>query len=149
MAYFRGWFTDGYLDTWFDGAPPPPPDGGSGGGGVSKSLPIGTVAPRPYLPPWRQVTGPAGLFLTDIRNALQDTFARDHLWGNHVEVEFSGAGELVKVRTGLGGPAKGYKIVRANADVRVWEGTPPAPEEERAVLWLQASGAAKVTLYIY
>jgi hypothetical protein len=148
MPFLRGWFTDEYLDEHFDSVPEDP-SGGSGSGGVSVPLPIGTIAPRPSLPPWRQVPGPAGLFLTDVRNVLQDAIQRDHLWGNHVTVEFSGAGVPVRVATGLGGPAKGYKIVRSNADVRVWDAEPPAPEERRGVIWLQASGAARVTLYIY
>ena len=146
--FFRGWFSDEYLDTWFDpanGGTPPP----SGNGGISKSVFLGTVAPRPVLPPWRQIPGPTGSFLTDIRNVLGVALTQDHLWGNHVTVTFPGAGTSVKINTGLGGPLKGYKVVRADADIRVWDASPGAPSEERGVHWLQSSGAGKVTLYVY
>ncbi len=148
MGYLDEWLGDGYLDDWFDNdAATSVPT--SGAPGISKSLPLSTLAPRPQLPIWRQIAGPTGMFLTDIRNTLQDTLARDHLWGNHVDVEFTAAATAVMVRTGLGGPAKGYKIVRSNADIRVWDASPPEPSEERGVLWLQASGAGKVTIYVY
>lgn len=141
------YFGEDYFTGHFDASPAVVHTSGSPG--ISKSFPLGTVAPRPPLPPWRQVKGPAGLFLTDVRNSLQDVYARDHLWGNHVDVEFTVANTPTRIATGLGGPAKGYKIVRASADVRVWDATPSAPSEERGVLWLQASAPAKVTLYIY
>lgn len=148
--FFRGWFGSG-DDEWFDpaAASPAPP---SGDGGVSKSKILGTVAPRPAIPPWRQVEGTAGKMLTDIRNFIGTTVGRDELWGNHVEVTFAAGSTPVRVDTGLGGPLRGYYIVRASADVRIFDSNPPSgsdPTPERGMHWFQASAPAKVTLYIY
>lgn len=148
--FFRGWFGLG-DDEWFDPATvtPAPP---SGDGGVSKAKVLGTVAPRPAVPPWRQIAGATGTMFSEVRRFLSDVYNRDHLWGNHVDVTFAGPGTSVRVDTGLGGPSQGYKIVRSNGDLRVWDGTPPSgsdPTPERGIVWLQANAAGKVTLYIY
>lgn len=149
MSYFGDWFDsdDAYFFDWFDepedDAPP------SGGGGVSRSRILGNVNPRPQVPPWYQINGAAGQALTGIRRFLHDAQGRDELWGNHVEVEFSGAGASVPVATGLGGPLKGYKIVRADSDIRVFDGEASSPDVPRGTHYLQASGAGKVTLYVY
>jgi hypothetical protein len=151
MPFFSGWFSDDYLDTWFDeGSSSSTPT--SGHGGISRSRLLSNVAPRPPVPPWRQIPGPTGQALTDIRAFLTEVQQRNELWGTHVRVEFSGPGVSVPVPTGLGGPATGYKIVRADADIRVWDGTPTTPVDpkiDRGVHWLQASGAGTVTLNFY
>ncbi len=131
------------LEAPFDDGEP------SGQGGVSNAFNLGTVAPRPMAPLWRQIPGPVGIALTEVRRFLSDTLDRGHLWGNHVDVTFTAGSTPTKIRTGLGGPVKGYKIVRADADVRVWDARPADPSQERGVHWLQASGPATVTLYFY
>lgn len=144
------WGGDEYFDTYFDDAAPgEPPPVLSGNGGVSKSKILGVTAPRPQVPPWRQISGPEGIQLTEIRNFLAQVHERDDAWGNRVTVTFTAADTPVRVLTGLGGPAKGYRVERADADVRVWDATPPAEEKERGVLWLQASGPAKIILLVY
>jgi hypothetical protein len=154
MPYFGTWFGPDpgadYFEDWFDAdgdaaeAPPAP----SAEGGVSKPRLLSNLAPRPVVPPWRQINGPTGVTLTEVRRFLHDTQQKDHLWGNHVEVEFAAASTATPVATGLGGSAKGYKVVKSNAGITVFDATPPA-DAERGVLWLQSSGAGKVTLYVY
>lgn len=148
MAFFEGWFGD-YLDGWFDTPSSGPAPAPSANGGVSKARALSVVAPRPVVPPWRQIAGSVGNSITEIRNFLNNVVGQDHLWGNHVDVQFVAGTTPTKIATGLGGPAKAYKVVRSNADVRVWDATPGTPDDERGVLWLQASAPAKVTLYIY
>ncbi len=152
--WFEDWFgpTSGtdWFEDWFD------PDGAgspaSGNGGISKSRILGTLAPRPQVPPWRHIEGPVGVMLTEIRRYLNEVNEREHTWGNHVVVTFTAPSTSVRVDTGLGGPPKGYQVTRSNADIRVFDGTLPAgvdPAPERGIIWLQASGAGTVTLYVY
>lgn len=148
MGYFDGWFGDDYLDTWFD-PPQTTPGPSSGNGGVSNHVTLATIAPKPVTPVWRQIPGSIGSALNDVRRFLGDTLTRPQLWGTHVDVTFTAATTATRVATGLGGPAKGYKVVRANADVRVWDASPAHPDETRGVIWLQASAPAKVTIYFY
>lgn len=150
MGFFDGWFGDDYLDTWFDppGTVPTPPIT-SGNGGVSNAVVLANLATRPVTPVWRQIPGAMGSALSDVRRFLSDTLTRDHLWGNHVDVAFTAATTPTRIATGLGGPPKGYHVVRSNADIRVWDASPGHPDETRGVHWLQASGIGKVTLYFY
>lgn len=151
MSYFEGWFGDPDTSWWDESGPAGPTPAPSGSGGVSNRVVLATIAPRPTAPLWRQIPGAVGTGLTEVRKFLSDVLTRDHLWGNHVEVTFSAGATPVKIATGLSGQPKGYKIVRSNADVRVWDATPPVPQtdRERNVIWLQSSAAATVTLYIY
>ena len=119
MGYFDDWFgeLDGgaYLEGWFDpdaGTPPAP----SANGGSSKARILGTLAPRPQVPPWRHLDGPNGVQHTEVRRYLSDINSRDVIFGNHVEVTFADAATAVRVDTGLGGPCRGYKIVSSNCD---------------------------------
>lgn len=151
MGYFDGWWGDDYLDTWFDPAtgaivPIVPP---SGLGGASNKLSLSTLAPRPKVPLWRQIDGAVGTALTEIRGFLADAVTRPHLWGNHVQVTFTAASTATRVQTGLGTVAKGYKIVKSNANLTVWDATSATPSNDRGVIWLQASAPGTVTLYCY
>ena len=154
MGYFDDWFgTEDYFEGWFDvveeGAEPPP----SGHGGVSKSRILGTLAPKPAIPPWRQVQDHAtSNALTDIRRFLADALERSENYGVHVEVTFAAADTPTRVDTGLGGAPKGYKVVRASAAMHVFDATPTTPLDpvrDRGVTWLQASAPGTVTLYFY
>lgn len=162
MPFFGSYFGPDtavdFLEDWFDpdaGATTPPstPPGEvpqhTAGGRVRM---LSTLAPRPQVPPWRHIEGPAGTMLTEVRRYLNELSERSNTFGNHVEVTFTGAGQSVRVDTGLGGPAKGYHVVRSSADIRVFDGAPPSgsdPTPQRGVIWLQASGAGTVTLYVY
>jgi hypothetical protein len=149
--FFDDWFDDGdaYFDEWFDEADVAPPAKPSVNPGVSKKRILGTTAPRPQVPPWKQVPGATGVWLTEIRNFLSQVQEKDAVWGNTVTVTFPAADVPVRILTGLGGPSKGYRLEGASADVRVWDAVTPASERERGVLWLQASGPATVKLYVY
>lgn len=149
--YFQGWFSDDYLDVWFDPASvtPTPP---SGFGGISNVKVLGVLSPRPAAPLWRQIEGATGTTFTETRRFLHDMLGRNQLWGNHIQVKFTTANTPTRIDSGLGGPTTGYHIVRADADVRVFDadpGTPPDPKSDRGIIWLQASAPATVTLYIY
>lgn len=151
MAYFDDWFGDGddYLLDWFDPSeaitPSVPP-----GTTRSKVVFLGTKNPRPQVPPHRYIEGPAGMMLQEIRRFLNEAVDRPQNWGNHVQVTFPGAGTTIRVDTGLGGPATGYKVVRKSAAIDVYDGvTPASDDEKRGVLYLQATGAGTVTLYVY
>lgn len=161
MAYFSDYFgTDGtgFLEDWFE-SQDTAVSGASIGGGRARLL--GTQAPRPQVPPWRFIDGPAGTMLTEVRRYLNELSDRGQNWGNHVEVTFAAPGTPVRVDTGLGGPPQGYKTVRANGDIRVYESAPPDgtdPTPERGIIYLKAAyddttlpaGAdAVVTLYLY
>lgn len=151
MPYFGSWFGpvagDDYFEDWFDY------DGNvtlaSGSGGASKSRILSNLNPRPQVPPWRQIDGAVGTALTEIRRFLHDAQERDELWGNHVEVTFSAADTSIPVATGLGGPAKAYKVVRNQDGIIVRDGVSTTPDTERGILWLQADGPGTVLLYIY
>ncbi len=148
--FLRGWLTEEYLDDHFDGegggtSTPP----ASGNGGISRARLLGTRAPRPRVPPWRQLGGDVGKAMTDVRNYLNELDAREITWGNHVTVTFTAADTSVAVDTGLGGAAKGYTVVKSSADVRVYDGTPPTPDVPRGTIYLKATAPATVTLYIY
>lgn len=151
MPYFDGWFGDDYApDDWFDpdeGTVTPPSSGVPVGS--TKPRLLGTLNTKPVVPVWRQIDGPTGIALTEIRKFLSEVVDKDHNWGNLVQVEFTAAITPTRVATGLGGPCRGYRIEKANADVRVFDATPPTPVPERGVIWLQASAPAKVTLYVY
>lgn len=146
MGYFDDWFGEDYWDGWFDPETAVP---ASGAPGISKPRLLGTVATKPVVPIWRQIPGPTGIALTDIRKFLSDVVDKDHNWGNLVDVEFTAATTATRIATGLGGPCKGYRVEKSNADVRVFDATPPTPVPERGVIWLQASAPARVTLYVY
>lgn len=104
---------------------------------------------KPALPPQRTHGGPIGQSITEMRDFLRRVHGQDHLWSNEVAVTFSAPSTPTRVVTGLNYPAKGYSVVRASADVRVFDAAAPSTETDRNALWLQASGAANVTLRIY
>lgn len=85
-----------------------------------------------------------------VRDALSGVLDQDHLFGNHIQVTFPGAGTSVRVTTGLTGPTHGYRVEKASVDVRVFDGAPPTGTSvANGEAYLQASTAATVTLYIY
>lgn len=140
---------DGLFEGyWFD-APQAiivPP---TNNGGVSFSRVLSAFGQRPKLPAWRQLTGAIGAAVNDLRTAIGQVIGTDHLWGNHITVQFFAANQATKVSTGLGGAAKGYRIERADSDIRVFDAKAPNGNTERGVLWLQASGTGVVVLYVY
>lgn len=163
MSYFDDYFgpSNDYVKTWFDpdeGGPPPSANGGS-----SKARILGTLTPRPQVPPWRLLKdhNATGMMVTEIRNYLNELDARPETFGNHIEVVFANTTTAVRVDTGLGGPVKGYKIVTSNGDIRVYTSSPPTgvdPTPERGIVWLRAAYdvstlpagvQATVTLYVY
>lgn len=105
---------------------------------------------RPELAPYRHVSGPTGNSIKDLRDTVNGVLDRGHLFGAHVQVTFPGAGTSVLVSSGLGGTITGYRVEKSNADVRVFDGTAPtgglAPQGS---IYLQASGAATVKLYLF
>lgn len=149
MGYFDDWFGFDYFgDDWFDESP----TGGvptSGHPGISKSKILGTTAPRPQVPPWRQIPGPVGTAIKGVLDYLHKVNDQSHLWGNHVEVTFGAPDTPTRVDTGLGAAAQGYKVVRTDANLTVRDATAPAPSQDRGIIWLQASAAGTATLYIY
>lgn len=163
MSYFDDYFgpSNDYVKTWFDpdeGSTPPSANGGS-----STARILGTLAPRPQVPPWRLLKdqNATGMMVTEMRNYLSALGERAEVFGNHVEVQFADDTSPVRVDTGLGGPARGFKIVDANGDIRVYRTAPPTgvdPTPERGIVWLKAAydaatlpagASATVTLYIY
>ena len=146
--HFDGWFGPGddYFLGWFDPADVP----ASGRGGVSKSTVLGVSAPRPQPPVWRQLAGDVGRSMTEARNFMAELSGRDNVWGTHVEVTFTAADTPVPVSTGLGGPPRGYYVVRRNAVATIYDAeAPPGTAIRRGVHWLQASAPCVVTLYFY
>lgn len=164
MPFFQDFFGpstgNDFFEDWFDldGEEAAPP---SANGGGSKARILGTLAPRPQVPPWRHIDGAAGTMLTEVRRYLNELNDRATTFGNHVEVSFANDTDAVRVDTGLGGPAQGYKIVSANCDIRVYSSRPPSgtdPTPERGIVWLKAAydadtvpdgELATCTLYIY
>lgn len=104
---------------------------------------------RPNLPLQRVLPGAVGQAVTEARDYLRRLHEREHLWGNEVTVSFSAPSTPTRVVTGLPGPARGYHLVRASADTRVWDAAVPSSETDRTALWIQASVAGSVTLWIY
>lgn len=121
-----------------------------GGGPNTGNNRAALVGVRPKAPLHRDIPGAVGDTLNETREALSTVISQDQTWGNHVDVTFTAANVPTKVATGSGGPAKGYYVTQSNADVRVFSADNPNPADlSRGFLWLQASGPAKVTLYIY
>lgn len=155
MPYFGDWLGpadgEGWVEDWWD--PDVDPGPASGNGGVSKARILGTKAPRPQVPPWRAVKDvkAAGEMLTEIRRYLNEVQDRSHLWGNHVEVTFTAPDTPVRVDTGLGGPAQGYRLEGSDVAMRVYDGAPPDgdPTPERGIIWLQADAAGTARIFIY
>jgi hypothetical protein len=104
---------------------------------------------RPITPTWRQLTGVVGSAIHDAHRFIQDALTRDHLWGDHITVTFTAASTPTRITTGMSGPPRGYHVVRSSADVRIWDAKPSTNETDPSVLWLQASAAATVTLYVF
>ncbi len=147
-----GNYFGGYFGAYFGFQPdtpvvtsPPAPTFGS----LSRIRVLGTVAPRPLVPGWRQIDGAAGEMFTEIRRFLNEAAGRDHLWGNSVRVTFPAALTPVPVPTGLGGPAQGYRIDRRDGDFQVFDADPATPTTDRGIHWLQASAPGTATIYFF
>ena len=102
---------------------------------------------RPSLPVWRQITGVVGQALLDFRTFMATLLDNSQLWGEHVTVTFSGPGVATAVPASSVSPQH-YVVTSATADIRVWTAAPP-PDSDRSALWLEASGAGTVNLYLY
>lgn len=107
---------------------------------------------RPALPTLRRFDGVLGTVMRDVHTTFAGLLDNPHLFGVNVPVVFTGVGVPVLVVTTLKGPITGYQVKRANADVRVWEGAPAgivSTDVAPGSIWLQASGAATVTIYLH
>lgn len=106
--------------------------------------------PKPQLPVYRKIDGDVGKSLDGVRTAIAGVLDQNHLFGNHVVVTFPAPSTSVKVTTGLRGQVSGYRVEKASADVRVFDGAPPTGiTVNNGECWLQATAATTVTLYIY
>ena len=95
------------------------------------------------LPPSRQLKDEAThKTVQELRQTLQQICDEPVLGGIHVDLVFTGAAAPMEVRHGLNRQPTGYVVVRRTADIAVYDAAGEG-------LWVQASGAGTVKLYVY
>jgi hypothetical protein len=81
-----------------------------------------------------------------LAQAIRDLQAQRMIDGNIVANVAVAAGSRTVVRHGLERRLTGYVVIRRSADVRVWD---ESATDERLELWLQSSGTATLTLWVF
>lgn len=88
-----------------------------------------------------------GAIQDNVNSALSDVQQVPILNGNHVTLAVAPSVDVL-VNHGLGYRFTGYQVVRANADIQVWDSPTANPQPDRQ-LTLRASAIGTITLYVY